>query len=151
MNPINIILDTVMQIEREDGYQRTPETLETLQKYIDKYEGSNIDMVVVADRLKTIAEELLDKFKEDAWWEAKMTGNDSKFTHKGNALTPVESHFKYNYPEDTYIDKVTDQLAPVLKKKKTLEDSIKARQKELVEDGKAELTGSSKYLKIDKK
>jgi hypothetical protein len=80
-----------------------------------------------------------------------MTGNDSKFTHKGNALTPVESHFKYNYPEDTYIDKVTDQLAPVLKKKKTLEDSIKARQKELVEDGKAELTGSSKYLKIDKK
>lgn len=150
-SPLSAVLDTVMQIELEDRFQTTIETLEVLEDTMSKYDGSMIDMMIVADRLKTISEQILSGVKEDAWYEAQLQGLDSKFNHKGNALTPVESHYKYVYPDDAYIDKVTEQLKPVLKKKKTLEDSIKARQKELVESDEAILTGSTKYLKIDKK
>lgn len=150
-NPLSAVLDTVMQIELEDRFQTTNETLEVLENTMSKYDGGKIDMMIVADRLKTIADTILSTVKEDAWYEAQLQGLDSKFTHKGNSLTPVESHHKYEYPEDPYIDKVTEQLKPVLKKKKTLEDSIKARQKELVESDEAIFVGSTKYLKIDKK
>lgn len=150
-NPVSVAIDVVMQIDRDDKFQTTPETLDVLRATLKKYKGTAIDMMLVGDRLKTIADEILTVIKEDAWYEAQLAGHDSKFTHRGNSLTPVESHHRYDYPDDDYIDKVTEQLKPVLKKKKTLEASIKSRQKELVESGDATLTGSSKYLKIDKK
>lgn len=150
-NPINLFLDTLMQIDREDEYQTTAETLEVLEDALERYDGNVIDLVLIADRIKTIGATVFDQYKEDAWYATQVEGNFGKHTHKGNSITPVESHFKYEYPDDEYINKVTQQLTPVLKKKKSLEDSIKARQKELVENDEATLVGSSKTLRIDKK
>lgn len=157
-NPITLINDIVAQIELSDRYQTTAETSENVDAYLARYKGSYIDMHIVADRLSTIASQIMDDVKERAYEEAMLEGYEAEFTYKGNALTPVESHKKYEFPDDEYIAKVQEDLKPITKKlkdiKKTekgLKDSIKAREQELIEEGRAKFITSNRYLKISKK
>lgn len=156
-DPIILFNDLVAQIERTDRYETTAETMEKVDTYLQDYKGSYIDLQIIADRASSIAGHILDNIKEDAYYEAQIEGHESKFEYKGNALTPVESHKKYEYPQDDYIDQVSEDMEPVSKEvkalkkqEKQLKDSIKSRQKELEELGLAEFVGSNKYLKISK-
>lgn len=156
-DPIILLNDLLAQVERTDSYETPKQTLEKVDEYLSDYKGSYIDLQIIADRASTIAGHILDQIKEDAYYEAQLSGHESKFDHKGNALTPVESHKKYNYPDDDYIQQVEEDMEPISKElsqlkkqEKGLKDSIKSRQKELEELGLAEFVSSNKYLKISK-
>lgn len=157
-DPLILLQDLIAQIELEDRWQTTPETAENLKEYLDRYEGSSLDLTLLADRLSFIADTVKDAHKELAYEEALLMGHDSKFTHRGNDITPVESYIRYDYPDDEYISRVEEDLKPVKKqikslksKEKGLKDSIKSRQKQLVEEGLAKKTGSTKFIKISKR
>lgn len=157
-DPLILFADIIAQIELEGRWQTHPETMQTVQNYSDRYKGSAIDITLLADRVIAIADEIKNKYKERAYEEALLQGHEGKFTRLGNGIIPVESHLKYVYPDDDYISKVSEDLKPITsqlkslkKKEKGLKDSIKARQKELVEQGSATKTGSTKFIKISKR
>lgn len=153
------VLDLVGKIETDDGFKPHKSSMEDVGKFRADYNGSSLDLFLVADRLKKIGEELLtDELKENAHEEFKLRHGDEKAEHKGNSMTPVESHFRYNYPEDKFLTKyeeeaseIKEQMKPYKDQLSTIKDSVKKREKELEKEGKATLKSKSTYLRVDRK
>lgn len=157
MKIVDKLLDHIAKLEHADKLEQPKDTIQRTQKFLEDYNGSLLDLYVVADALETIGSELKE-CKEQAYSEATLQYGESKFEHRGVSITPRESYHRYDYPEDSYIEKVEqeldtvkEQLKPLKKEEKALKNSIKDRQKKLVEEGKAEFKGSTKILAINRK
>lgn len=151
------LLDHIAQIG-ENTFEKPNETEERTAEFVSNYEGSYLDLFVMSSLLSTIAETLRDGSKSEAYTEALLEGHESKFNHKGIDLTPVESHYTYEFVDDekrekylSELDKIAEAMKPFKKKEKAVKKAIKSREEELVEDGKATLLESRTYLKVSKK
>ena len=155
---IDDMQDVVARIESGDSFTTRKHTEQVVNEFLDGYEGSPLDLFVVADRFKRISDQLLtSELKENAYTQFTLMVGDSKDEYKGVTMTPVESHKRYDYGEDKYLeryaedaDEVKKQMEPFNEKLSTIKESIKQCKQKLVDEGEAEMTGSSKYLKVSK-
>lgn len=157
-NLIDQMLDLLARVETEDGFQSHKATMGNVKEFREGYNGSALDLFLVADRLKKIGEELLtSELKENAHEEFKLRHGDEKAEHKGVSLSPVESHFQYEYPQDKFLSKYEEEkqateekMKPFKEELDSIKDSIKRRKTELEDEGKAQLKSSSKYLRVNR-
>lgn len=155
---VDQILDLVARIESDNGFQSHKDTMQNVAEFREDYNGSSLDLFIVADRLKKIGEELLtSELKENAHEEFKLRHGDEKAEHKGISISPVEGYYKYDYPQDKFLskyeeekDSIKEKMKPFKEELDSIKDSIKRRKSELVDEGKAELKSSSKYLRVNR-
>lgn len=152
---INFFIDQLKRTETDHGYINPYELLGRLATELAEYSGSYAEGFIIADHMESIGKAFKEKYIEEAFVEVTVANGDEQAEFMGVTINPVEAYFKYEYPEDALIDQYKEQettikkeIKPFNDQLKTIQKSIKVRQEQLVNDGNAKLTSSTKTLKL---
>jgi hypothetical protein len=107
-----------------------------------------------ADRLSVIADAIKDRFREDAETElmlALLEVEDGQTVVIDGEKYTLQEKKLWDYPEDTYITKLSTELNQLSEKVTNIKQSINVRQEAIRLMGDATLVDTTHIIKIAKK
>ena len=158
MNTLDKFLDLLKQTDTGDEYVSPKEFAKKVKSFIEEYDGSSLEGVLVSDHLAALANTFKKQMTDDAYDEFLVLVGENKGEYMGFTITPSVGYAVYDYEQDDLIDKYNEELEalaeemrPFKEKQKALQNSIKNRQASLVDEGKAVLKSQTTSLRIDRK